>query len=148
MKTNIEKVIELAKQGIPIKTALRQVNISSGYFYFRLTDSQREELKSFRESRIPIIDIPEVQKMFMAGQTVSSIARKYKTTISKINQIINIEFKVARRNKAQIWAENPITHYRNELINYMASPEGQNLPEYTLLQLTQELKKVNDYLSV
>ena len=147
MKTNIEKVIELVKQGSHVKTALRQFNISSGYFYFRLTDSQREVLKSIRESRIPVIDIDDVNELFMAGQTVSSIARKYKTTISKINQIINIEFKV-KLNKAPIWAENPITHYRNELINYMASTEGQNLPEYKLLDMAKELKQVNDYLSV
>jgi Zn-dependent peptidase ImmA (M78 family) len=153
-KFDFEKVREMVIEKQNMKSICKYFKISEVVFYRSITDQQRDELKSIRNKYVHNLSPRVIYKRFLEGSSVSDLAHEYRVSSSTINLTIDRGLDIYRQEskvnyeKEYIEAINPIEHYRNELLNFMLSPEGTSLPQDKLLRMIVEVKDLNEYLKL
>ena len=151
---DFEKVLEMVEEKKTLKTIYRELGVSEVVFYRSITDEQRDKLKSIRNKHVYDLNPRLIYSRFLAGDTLTELAHEFRVSTATINITIDKGLDLYRNEskatseKEYIQAINPVEHYRNELLNFMVSPEGISLPQEKLLRMINEVKDLNDYLKL
>ena len=151
---DFEKVIEMVKAKKTLTVIYKELNITEKTFYKNTTQDQRDMLKKIRCIYISNLNPEYIFKKYIQGVGLPELAKENKVSTATINNIIDREMDVYRNNinkESEIEYINtidPIKQYRDELLNFMLSPEGNSLPQDKLLRMIHEVKDLNEYLQL
>ena len=153
-KIDLQKIVEMVKEKKTLKVIFKELNISEKNFYANTTEEQRDRLKNIRGIDISNLNPEYIFTKYLQGVGLPELARENKVSTSTINLIVDRGMDIYRNNinkeyeNEYIKAIDPIKQYRDELLNFMLSPEGTSLPQDKLLRMIHEVKDINSYLQL
>jgi predicted DNA-binding protein YlxM (UPF0122 family) len=153
-KFDFEKIKEMVIAKKTLRVILQDLNMSEVMFYRSITEDQRNELKKIRNVYVANLNPEYIFKKYLQGCSVSELANENRVSTATINLVIDRGLDIYRNNANKvseieyIKATDPMKQYRDELLNFMLSPEGTSLPQEKLLRMINEVKDLNDYLQL
>lgn len=145
-------VVSMTKEKKSLRVILKALGVSESYYYTHITDEQKELVKSIRNRFITALDEDYVFTKYMTGVSCAELAQDLRVSTTRISKIIDKHLdhlRLTKKNDSSstkaIVTDN-MKHYRDELINYMLSPEGISLNKDKTLKMIQEVKNLNKYL--
>jgi hypothetical protein len=153
-KIDFQKIVEMVKAKKTLKVIFKELDISEKIFYANTTEEQRDILKKIRGLDISNLNPEYIFTKYLQGVSLPELATENNVSAKTISLIVDRGMDIYRNNinkeyeNEYIKAIDPMKQYRDELLNFMLSPEGTSLPHEKLLRMVHEVKDLNDYLKL